>query len=98
MGLGESRGLHKVLGLLFEVVVEAGVERGGGGTRCWWGDASLDEGLLFCPAACCMRQWILNQLDRRPYLDPDLDIPTIRHFRNRQALQAVRFFLLMTHR
>ena len=19
--------------------------------------------------ACCMRQWILNQLDRRPYLD-----------------------------
>lgn len=72
---------------------ETSVESGGGG----W-DA-LAEVLLLPPCMlCCMRQWILNQLDRRPYLDPDLDIPTIRHFRNRQALQAVRFFLLMTHR
>ena len=83
--------------------------------------------------ACCMRQWILNQLDRRPYLDtwgcmsnsthtymyctcqinnnlfkttwpgylsyldPDLDMPTMRHFLSLQALQAVRFFLSTTH-
>ena len=94
LGLGESRGLQRV-GLLVDVrVEEAGGGGGGGATR-----GSFDEGLLFCPpAACCMRQWILNQLDRRPYLEPDLDIPTMRHFRNRQALQAVRFFLLMTHR
>ena len=50
------------------------------------------------PEACCIRQWILNQLDRRPYRDPDFDIPTIRHFRKRHALQAVRFFLLITQR
>ena len=47
---------------------------------------------------CCMRQWILNQLDLLPYLDPDFDIPTIRHFLRRHALQAVRFFLSTTHR
>ena len=50
-----------------------------------------------CEAACCMRQWILNQLDLRPYRDPDFDIPTMRHFLNRHALQAVLFFLLMIH-
>ena len=85
------------------------------------------------PRFCCMRQWILNQLDRRPYLDtwgcmsnsthtriycicrinnnlfkttwpgylsyldPDLDMPTMRHFLSLQALQAVRFFLSTTH-
>ena len=46
---------------------------------------------------CCIRQWILNQLDLLPYLDPDLDMPTMRHFRSLQALQAVRFFLSTTH-
>ena len=46
----------------------------------------------------CMRQWILNQLDLRPYLEPDLDIPTIRHFLSLQALQEVLFFLSTTHR
>ena len=45
----------------------------------------------------CMRQWILNQLERRPYREPDLDMPTMRHLRRRQALQAVRFFLSTTH-
>ena len=50
------------------------------------------------PDACCIRQWILNQFDLRPYREPDFDIPTMRHFRNLQALQAVRFFLLITHR
>ena len=54
--------------------------------------------LLPSPDACCIRQWILNQFDLRPYREPDFDIPTMRHFRNRQALQAVRFFLLITHR
>ena len=49
------------------------------------------------PRFCCMRQWILNQLERRPYLDPDLDMPTMRHLRSRHALQAVRFFLSTTH-
>jgi hypothetical protein len=49
-------------------------------------------------AACCMRQWILNQLERLPYLEPDLDMPTMRHFLSLQALHAVRFFLLMMHR
>ena len=44
-----------------------------------------------------MRQWILNQFDLLPYLDPDLLIPTMRHLRSLQALQAVLFFLLMTH-
>ena len=47
---------------------------------------------------CCIRQWILNQLDLLPYLEPDLDIPTIRHFLSLQALQAVRFFLSTTQR
>ena len=46
----------------------------------------------------CIRQWILNQLDLRPYLEPDLDIPTIRHFLSLQALQEVLFFLSTTHR
>jgi hypothetical protein len=31
------------------------------------------------------------------YLDPDLDMPTMRHFLSLQALQAVRFFLSTTH-
>lgn len=66
------------------------------------GDGSIDEGVDTdggrFPVACCMRQWILNQFDLRPYLDPDLDMPTIRHLRRRQALHAVRFFLLITHR
>ena len=45
----------------------------------------------------CMRQWILNQLDLLPYLQPDLDMPTMRHFLSLQALQAVLFFLSMIH-
>ena len=44
----------------------------------------------------CMRQWILNQLDLLPYLQPDLDIPTARHFLSLQALQEVLFLLSMT--
>ena len=54
-------------------------------------------GATALPRFCCMRQWILNQLERRPYREPDLDMPTMRHLRSRHALQAVRFFLLMTH-
>ena len=34
----------------------------------------------------CMRQWILNQLDLLPYLEPDLDMPTMRHFLSLHAL------------
>jgi hypothetical protein len=30
------------------------------------------------------------------YLEPDLDMPTIRHFLSLQALQAVLFFLSTT--
>ena len=45
----------------------------------------------------CIRQWILNQLDLLPYLEPDLDMPTMRHFLSLQALQAVLFFLSTTH-
>ena len=45
----------------------------------------------------CMRQWILNQLDLLPYLQPDLDMPTMRHFLNLHALHAVLFFLSMMH-
>ena len=44
-----------------------------------------------------MRQWILNQLDLLPYLEPDLDMPTIRHLRSLQALHEVLFFLSTTH-
>ena len=44
-----------------------------------------------------MRQWILNQLDLLPYLEPDFDMPTMRHFLSLQALQAVLFFLSTTH-
>lgn len=44
-----------------------------------------------------IRQWILNQFDLLPYREPDLDIPTVRHFLSLQLLQEVRFFLLMTH-
>ena len=44
----------------------------------------------------CIRQWILNQLERLPYLQPDLDIPTFRHFLSLQALQEVLFLLSMT--
>ena len=44
-----------------------------------------------------MRQWILNQLLLLPYLEPDLDMPTMRHLRSLQALQAVLFFLSTTH-
>ncbi len=47
--------------------------------------------------ACCIKQWILNQFDLRPYLEPDFDMPTMRHFLSLHALHAVRFFLLMTH-
>jgi len=47
---------------------------------------------------CCMRQWILNQLDLLPYLDPDFDMPTMRHFLSLHALQAVLFFLSTTQR
>ena len=50
-----------------------------------------------CCMLCCIRQWILNQFDLRPYLEPDLDIPTIKHFLSRQALQAVLFFLSTMH-
>ena len=45
----------------------------------------------------CMRQWILNQFDLLPYLEPDLDMPTMRHFLSLHALQAVLFFLSTTH-
>ena len=45
----------------------------------------------------CIRQWILNQLDLRPYLQPDLDMPTMRHFLSLHALHAVLFFLSTTH-
>jgi len=44
------------------------------------------------------RQWTLNQLDRRPYLEPLFDMPTARHFFSRHALHDVRFFLSITHR
>ena len=44
-----------------------------------------------------MRQWILNQLDLLPYLQPDLDMPTMRHFLSLHALHAVLFFLSTTH-
>ena len=56
------------------------------------------EDLLATFMFCCMRQWILNQLDLLPYLDPDFDMPTIRHFLSLQALQAVLFFLSTTQR
>ena len=46
---------------------ETSVERGG------TGDALL-ELLLFPCMLCCMRQWILNQLDLRPYREPEIDI------------------------
>ena len=60
------------------------------------------EGLIgltdgFFVAFFCIRQWILNQLDLRPYLEPDFDIPTIRHFLSLQALHEVLFFLSTTH-
>ena len=72
-----------------------GANVGGAGGEC---DGPADPGPAGpLPAACCIRQWILNQLERRPYLDPDLDIPTIKHLRRRQALQAVLFFLSTTH-
>ena len=44
---------------------ETSVERGG------TGDALL-ELLLFPCMLCCMRQWILNQLDLRPYREPEM--------------------------
>lgn len=60
--------------------------------------------IVVCPFLCCWccccscnRQWILNQFDRRPYRLPLFDMPTRRHFLKRHALQAVRFFLLITH-
>ncbi len=153
--------------------------RGGGPAALVLGDRDeLDTEedlllLLLLLMFCCIRQWILNQLDRRPYLvsqdisidkliyqnnvcllnillptflkmefinwnfcyesiqvllytnnlfldvqhycnknlkstcikelcyycylDPDLDMPTMRHFLSLQALQAVRFFLSTTH-
>lgn len=49
------------------------------------------------PPFFCIRQWILNQFDLRPYRQPDLDIPTDKHFLNRHALQEVRFLLSITH-
>ena len=67
------------------------------GDICWgwcWGwppPPPLDFWAFFC-----IRQWILNQLERLPYLQPDLDIPTERHFLRRQALQDVLFLLSMT--
>ena len=54
-------------------------------------------GATALPRFCCMRQCILNQLERRPYLEPDLDMPTIRHLRSLQDLHEVRFFLSTTH-
>lgn len=70
---------------------------GNGGARC--GDCGTLGGDCDWAACCCScsKQCILNQLERRPYLEPDLDIPTMRHLRSRHALHAVRFFLLMTH-
>ena len=53
--------------------------------------------VVLWPDFCCIRQWILNQFDLRPYLEPDLDIPTMRHFLSLQALHEVRFFLSTTH-
>jgi len=43
------------------------------------------------------KQWILNQFERRPYLEPLLDMPTEKHFFNLHDLHEVLFFLLMTH-
>ena len=87
---GERRGWslgggggHDIEGVL-EVVGRRGVGRrlaGGAAFDCWF----------------CMMQWILNQLDLLPYLEPDLDMPTMRHFLSLQALQAVLFFLSTTH-
>lgn len=87
-----------------------GISRGKGHTR---GGLSGHRGppitTLLLPSSCshlwpprrlccsCSRQWILNQLLLLPYLEPLLDIPTVRHFFNRQDLQEVLFFLLMTH-
>ena len=59
------------------------------------GPLVLTDGIFV--AFFCMRQWILNQLDLLPYLDPDFDIPTIRHFLSLQALHEVLFFLSTTH-
>ena len=61
-----------------------------------WGEAGYGGWATFLPP-CCIRQWILNQLDLLPYLEPDLDIPTIRHFLSLQALHEVLFFLSTTH-
>ena len=69
---------------VLEVVGRRGVGRrveGGAAFDCWF----------------CMMQCILNQLDLLPYLEPDLDMPTMRHFLSLQALQAVLFFLSTTH-
>ena len=59
-----------------------------------WNDARFK--LAFC-CCSCSKQWILNQLDRRPYLEPLLDMPTFKHLFKRQALQDVRFFLFIIH-
>ena len=82
---GEGQMLRGMVGLR-DGAEEEDVELGG------------DDFLLPAVIFCCMRQWILNQLDRRPYRDPDLDIPTMRHLRKRHALHAVRFFLSTTQR
>ena len=72
-----------------------------GGLRIegWLEAADCTVGSCFTDFAAffCMRQWILNQFDRRPYRHPDLDIPTVRHFRSLQALQEVLFLLSITH-
>lgn len=95
--LGEDHDLGGDEGLSEEELKgDTSVEREGGAD----GAPEEDEDFFVGepPRDCCMRQWILNQFDLRPYLDPDFDMPTIRHLRSRQALQAVRFFLSTTHR
>ena len=89
MPSGERRGCCSLVGGGHDIggVEEAG--RSGLGNRLAGGEAF--------DCWFCMRQWILNQLDLLPYLEPDLDMPTMRHFLSLHALHAVLFFLSTTH-
>ena len=62
------------------------------------GSAVSTGPVLALLAFFCIRQWILNQFDRLPYRHPDLDMPTFRHLRSRQALHEVRLRLSITQR